>query len=315
MKVFVTGATGFVGNAVVRALRKKDHEVVGLVRDANKGKALEALGATFTVGDMLKPASYEGIVQTVDAVIHTAQYGIQGRFTRKKFKQIEQADMLMTRTLSRACLAHNKKLLYTSGVFNYGDHGQEWITERTPLHPSPLGEAHTKMVEELLTVYREQHLRVIILSPGFVYGPGGLFKQSFYDTLQKGQLRIFGKGQNYWSIIHVDDLAAAYALAVESEAYGETYNIVDNQPLKLCDLVNTFTDAMGKKRVGSMAPWLLKLIIGGPLVDSLITSFRISNEKAKRELSWQPRYSTFKDGLPGALQGLTLEQAAHTGKK
>jgi nucleoside-diphosphate-sugar epimerase len=304
MKVFVTGATGFVGKAVVKALRQRDHEVIGLVRDASKGKALEQLGATLVSGDMLQPASYVDVVPTVDAVIHTAQYGIQGRFTRKKFPQIDQADALMTRTLAQACLAHDKKLLYTSGIFNYGDHGDAWITEQTPLQPSPLGEAHTRMVRELLPLYQEQHLRVILLSPCFVYGPGGLFKQSFYDTFQKGQLRVFGKGQNYWSIIHVDDLAAAYALAVESEAYGETYIIADYQPLRLADLVNTFTDAMGKKRVGSMAPWLLKLIIGGPLVDSLITSFRASNAKAKRELGWQPHYSTFKDGLPETLKAL-----------
>ena len=304
MKVFVAGATGFVGQAVVRALRRREHAVVGLVRDVHKGQALEQLGATLVAGDMLKPASYEGVVPAVDAVIQAAQYGIQGRFTRKKFAQIEQADVLMTRTLARACLAHDKTLLYTSGVLYYGDHGEQWITEQTPPHPSPLGEVHTKMVEELLTLAQDQHLRVIILSPGFVYGPGGLFKQSFYDTLQKGQLRIVGKGQNYWSTIHIDDLAAAYALAVESEAYGETYNIVDDQPLRLSDLVNTFTDAMGKKRVGSMAPWLLKFIIGGPLVDSLVTSFRISNEKAKQELGWQPRYSTFKEGLPGVLKAL-----------
>jgi nucleoside-diphosphate-sugar epimerase len=308
MRVFVTGATGFVGQAVIKVLREREHEVVGLVRDATKGRALEQSGVTIAVGDMLKPDSYEEFVPAVDAVIHTAQYGIQGRFTHKKFEQIGQADELMTQALARACLAHDKKLLYTSGVFNYGDHGDDWITEQTPLHPSPLGEAHTRMAEELLSLARDQHLRVIILSPGFVYGPGGLFKQSFYDTLQKGQLRIFGKGQNYWSIIHVDDLAAAYALAVESEAYGETYNIVDDQPLRLIDLVNTFTDAMGKKRVGSMAPWLLKLIIGGPLVDSLVTSFRVSNEKPKRELGWRPRYHTFKEGLPGVLKALEAKQ-------
>ena len=124
MKVFVTGATGFVGQAVVGELRRRNHEVVGLVRDAHKGQALEQCAVTFLVGDMFKPESYEGAVPTVDAVIHTAQYSIQGRLTRKKFAQIEQADMLMTRTLARACLAHNKKLLYTSGVFNYGDHGR-----------------------------------------------------------------------------------------------------------------------------------------------------------------------------------------------
>ena len=307
MKIFVTGATGFVGKAVIKALLQRNHEVVGLVRDANKARALEQLGVTLVVGDMLEPDSYEGVVPTVDVVVHTAQYGIQGRLTNKKFAQIEQADLLMAQTLARACLAHNKKMLYTSGIFNYGDHGDEWITEQTPFNPSPLGKAHARVAEELLRMVREEQLRVIILSPGFVYGPGGLFKQSFYDTFQKGQLRIFGEGQNYWSVIHVDDLAAVYALAVESEAYGETYNIVDDQPLRLRDLVNTFTDAMGKKRVGSMAPWLLKVIIGGPLVDSLVTSFRISNEKAKRELAWQPRYKTFKDGLPGVLTTLGAE--------
>lgn len=312
MKVFVTGATGFVGQAVVRELRRREHEVVGLVRDATKGQALEQLGVRPVVGDMLQPATYEGVVPAVDAAIQAAQYGIQGRFTRKKFRQIEQTDVLMTRTLARACLAHGKKLLYTSGVFNYGDHADAWITEQTPLHPSPLGEAHTKVVQELLALYREQHLRVVILSPGFVYGQGGLFKQSFYDTLQKGRLRIFGAGQNYWSVVHVDDLAAAYALAVESDAYGQTYNIADDQPLRLSDLVNTFTDTMGKQRVGSMAPWLLKLIIGGPLVESLVTSFRVSNEKAKRELGWQPRYRTFNEGLPGVLGALEAQHEAHS---
>jgi len=83
--------------------------------------------------------------------------------------------------------------------------------------------------------------------------------------------------------------------------------------LRLYDLVNTFTDAMGKKRVGSMAPWLLKLIIGGPLVASLITSFRISNEKVKRGLDWQPRYPTFKEGLPEVLKALEAKHEARSG--
>lgn len=64
-----------------------------------------------------------------------------------------------------------------------------------------------------------------------------------------------------------------------------------------------------------MAPWLLKLIIGGPLVDSLVTSFRISNEKAKRELSWQPQYHTFKEGLPGVLKALRSEEKARSGER
>ena len=218
MRVFVTGATGFVGKAIVKALLQRKHEVVGLVRDVKKGKALEQLGVTLVVGDMLEPASYEEVVPTVDGVIHAAQYPIQGRFTKQKVRQMEQADILMTHTLSQVCLQHDKKFVYTSSTLAYGDHADSWITEQSPLHAPPIAQAHEQLAKELLSLYHKQRLRVVIIAPGWVYGPGGLFKQSFYDTQQKGRLSIFGAGKNYWSPIHVDDLAVAYALAAESEA-------------------------------------------------------------------------------------------------
>ena len=304
MRVFVTGATGFVGKAIVEALLQRKHEVVGLVRDVKKGKALEQPGVTFVVGDMLEPASYEEVVPMVDGVIHAAQSPIEGRFTRQKVRQMEQADILMTRSLSQACLQHDKKFLYTSSCLIYGDHADRWITEQSPLDAPLVSEAHEQMVKELLTLEREQHLRVIIIAPGWVYGAGGLFKRSFYDTQQKGQLHVFGAGKNYWSPIHVDDLAAAYALAVESEVYGEVYNVVDEQPLPHQEIVHLFTDALGVKRVSSMPLWFLKLLLGGPLVDTLVVSFRVKNEKAKQALGWQPRYSTFKEGIPEVVKAL-----------
>ncbi len=304
MRVFVTGATGFVGKAIVKALLERKHEVVGLVRDAQKAQALEQLGVTLVVGDMLEPTTYEKVVPTVDGVIHAAQYPIQGRFTRHKIKQMEQADVLMTHTLSQACLLHDKKFVYTSSTLTYGDHADRWITEQDTLHAPPLAEAHQQLAKELLSLHQEKNLHVIIIAPGWVYGAGGLFKQSFYDTQKKGQLSIFGTGKQYWSPIHVDDLAMGYALAVESEAYGEVYNVADNSPLPHKEIVNLFTDALGVKHAGSMPPWVLKLILGTPLVDSLTISFRIKNEKAKQALGWQPRYSTFQAGIPEVVKEL-----------
>lgn len=278
--------------------------MVGLVRDVKKGKALEQLGVTLVVGDMLEPASYEKVVPTVDCVIHAAQYPIQGRFTQQKVRLMEQADILMTHALSQACLEHDKKFLSTSSTLTYSNQAGRWITEQSSLHAPSIAEAYEQLVKELLSLHQEKHLRVIIIAPGWVYGAGGLFKQSFYDTQQKGQLSVFGTGKNYWSPIHVDDLAAAYALAVESEAYGEVYNVVDEQPLPMREIVDLFTDALGVKRVGSMPVWFLKLLLGGPLVDSLVISFRVKNEKAKQALGWQPRYATFKEGIPEVVKEL-----------
>lgn len=304
MRVLVTGATGFVGRAVARALFAEGHDVLAFVRTPSKAKDLEGAGATLVVGDMLTPDTYQPLVGDVEVVIHTAQYGTSGRLTRNKLEQIKAADKTMTETLAEACLAGGKRLVYTSGCFNYGDHGDTWITEETPETPSPLGEGHAELSRDLLERHRRDGLEVVILAPGFVYGPGGLFKTSFYDTLQKGQLRVFGKGKNYWSSVHAEDLAQAYVKAAASDVAGEVINIVDDAPLKLRELVNAFTEATGKPEVGTIPPWLLGFIIGSPLVASLTTSFRVKNDKAGRLLGWKPRYASFGEGIRDVVQEL-----------
>ena len=304
MRVLVTGATGFVGRAVTRALLGSGHDVLAFVRTPSKAADLEAAGAALAVGEMLSPDTYAPLVGEVDAVVHTAQYGTSGRLTRAKLEQVKAADAAMTKALAQRCLELHKRLVYTSGCFNYGDHGDAWITEATPEMPSPLGEGHHELTTYLLDLHHQHGLDVVILAPGFVYGPGGLFKTSFYDTLQKGQLRVFGKGENYWSSVHVDDLAQAYVKAMSLDISGEVINVVDDVPLKLRELVDAVTDAAGRPRVGTIPPWLLKLVIGGPLVESLTTSFRVRNDKAKRVLGWTPRHASFRDGIPQVWQQL-----------
>jgi len=305
-RVLVTGATGFVGAAIARTLLRRGHEVVGLVRDLRRGRALEELGARLAVGDMLAPDTYRPLVAGVDAVVMAAQYAIGGRLTRRTFARVGYADGVMTGTLAATCLDHGTRLVYTSGYFTYGDHGADWITEATPFAPSPLGVAHARAVVRLRALHRDAGLDAVILAPGFVYGPGGLFKQSFTDQLAKGRLRVIGTGRNYWSPVHVDDLAEAFALAVERAAPGAAYNVVDDAPLPLRALVDQLTDALGHERVGTIPPWLMKLLIGGPLVDALVTSARVRNDKVKAELGWAPRYPSFAEGAPTVLRDMGL---------
>ena len=304
MHVFVTGATGFVGAAIVQQLLQDGHHVIGLVRDPDKAAELTRQGMETRVGEMTSPASYVDVVSSVDAVVQAAQLSSAGRFTEKRKDRINRADETMSLALAEACLRDGKRFLYTSGCFNYGDHGAEWIDERTPATPSPLGEGHARVVARLSALHRDRGLDVVILSPGFVYGPGGLFKASFYDTLRKGQLRVFGRGQNYWSPVQVDDLACAYGLALERGQAGQVYNIVDDAPIPLRALVDALTAAQGVKAVGSIPPWLMGLLLGSPLVESLTSSFRVRNVKAKESLGWLPRYATFAEGIHPVLRTL-----------
>lgn len=293
-----------MGSAVVNELLAQGHQVIGLIRDPAKAEALVRKGMTTQVGEMVSPQTYLSVIPSIDAVIQAAQLSVGGRFTNASKDKVNQADEIMSLALAKECIQHDKILVYTSGCFNYGDHGANWISENTLPNPSPLGEGHAHVVAKLVSLQKSKGLKLLILSPGFVYGPGGLFKTSFYDTLEKGQLRVFGKGQNYWSPIHVKDLAKAYGSVLTNGRYGETYNIVDDNPISLRQMIDEITTAKGAKSVGTIPPWLIGLLIGNPLVKSLTSSFRVSNKKAKENLKWQPQYPSFQDGIKITLSEL-----------
>lgn len=310
-RVLVTGATGFVGGAVARALLAAGAEVLGLVRSPARARALEAAGAALAVGEMLDPATYTPLVDDVDAVVHAAQASTTGRFgrlTRAAVGRLQAADATMTAAFANACAARGARLVYTSGCFVYGDHGANWIDETTPYAPSPLGEGHAAEAAVLAGRRARGELDVVVLAPGFVYGPGGLFKQAFVDQLDAGRLRVVGRGDNHWSPVHVDDLAAAYVAALtrapDDPADPAVYNVVDDAPLTLRALVDALTDAVGHRRVGTAPAPLMAALLGGPLVASLVSSFRIRNDRAKAALGWTPRYPAFADGLPHTLAAL-----------
>ncbi len=305
-RVLVTGATGFIGGGIVRSLKSAGHDVVGLVRtDSSPASlALKESGVRLAVGDMVKPETYRGLVTQVDAVVHAAQFAVQGRLTDVKIAQLGAANHLMTNTLATECLALHKRFVYTSGTFNYGNCGDAWIDESTPFNPSPLGKTHANEVVALRDARAAKSLDLVVVAPGFVLGPGGYFKEALYDQAKKNRLRVVGSGTNYWSCIHVDDLAAAFAAALESAPSGGEYNVVDDSPLTLRALVDAVTNAMGQKRVGNIPPFLMNLLVGKPLVQSMVSSFRVRNQKAREELGWTPKFPTAADALPSTLASL-----------
>jgi nucleoside-diphosphate-sugar epimerase len=215
-RVVVTGATGFIGGAIVRSLVGSGYEITGLVRTEGTpaAQALQKAGVRLAVGDMLQPETYRGLAGEADAVVHAAQFAVKGRLTRAKIAKLSSANHLMTTTLAEACAAAGRRFVYTSGTFNYGDCGDSWITESTLFNPSPLGETHAREVTSLREMSARGLLDLVVVAPGFVLGPGGYFKEALYDQAKKNRLRVIGSGKNYWSCIEVDDLARAFVAAL-----------------------------------------------------------------------------------------------------
>jgi nucleoside-diphosphate-sugar epimerase len=304
MRVLVTGATGFVGGGIVRALLADGHEVHGLVRDVAAAARLETDGVVLHAGDMREPASYVPLVGQVDSVVQAAQLSTSGRVTRARAAEVFAAEHTMTTALANACLDHGRRLLYTGGCFDWGDHGDEWITEETALSPSPMGEGHAREAGLLQHMHAERGLDVVRLNPGFVYGPGGLLGSVFVDQARKGRLRCIGTGSNWWSCVHVDDLGRAYAAALTGARPGGYYAVADSDPIRLRDLTDVVTDAMKLPRVGSWPAWLVGLFAGRPLVASLVTSFRVDASRIRTELGWQPGHPSFRESGPAAVRAL-----------
>lgn len=304
MRVLVTGATGFVGGGVVRALLTEGHEVHGLVRDVAAAASLERAGVTLHAGDMRDPATYVQLAGQMDAVVQAAQLSTSGRVTRALAAEVFAAEHTMTTALAQACLENGRRLVYTGGCFDWGDCGEAWITEDTPLSPSPMGEGHAREARFLQRMHTDRGLDVVRLNPGFVYGAGGLLRSAFVEQASKGRLRCIGKGTNWWSCVHVDDLGRAYAAALTGARPGSHYAVADAAPIRLRDLTDVVTDAMNLPPAGSGPPWLVGLFIGRPLVASLVTSFRVDASRIRQDLGWQPAHSSFRESGPIAVSEL-----------
>lgn len=146
-------------------------------------------------------------------------------------------------------MGHGRRLVYTGGRFDWGDHGDDWIDETTP---EPITDGRRACPPGRLprrAAPRRRPRRGP--SPRGRVGPGGLFAAALVYRARKGRLRCIGRGTNWWSCVHVEDLATAYVIALTRAEPGAVYAIVDEEPLPLRELIDLITDALEQSRVGT----------------------------------------------------------------
>ena len=138
----------------------------------------------------------------------------------------------------------------------------------------------------------------VVLRYGYFYGPGNAASRagSMGEMIRRGKFPVVGGGSGVWSFIHIDDAAAATAVAVERGAPG-IYNIVDDEPACVSEWLPYFAEQLGGKKPMRLPAWLARPVIGQFGV-AMMTSVRgSSNAKAKRELGWRPGYATWREGF------------------
>lgn len=311
MRIFVAGATGAVGRSLVPLLVDKGHSVVGLTRTPKKADLLRKLGAEPVVADALDEKAIHAAVAAArpDAIIHQLT-DLKGVLDLRQFdRAFAGSNQLRTigtdylLAAARDCGVQRVVAQSFCG-WPYARDGGYVKTEDDPLDSNPPQEFRgtldaIRYLENAVTT--TPGFTGVALRYGGFYGPGtGVFDPSMLEQVRKRRMPLIGGGTAWWSFLHIDDAAAAAAVAVERGS--GIYNIVDDDPAPVHVWLPALAAMLGAKPPFHVPAWLARLIAGEHLVVMMTQSRAGSNAKAKRELGWSPRYSSWRQGFAGIIK-------------
>ena len=319
MKVFVAGATGVLGRALVPQLVERGHEVVGMTRSASKQDLLRSLGARPVVADALDPDAVAQVVAHAEPEVIVHQLtALSGKVSAKDMRHPERSPAAtMTNRLRTEGTDHLLAAARDAGVrrfvaqsfaaFRWARTGGPVQTEADPVDPDPPAALRAPLVG-ILHVERAvatiEWGEGLVLRYGGFYGPGTSVSLApdaqVAVPIRKRWFPIVGDGGGVWSHIHIDDAATATALAVEHGQPG-IYNIVDDEPAPVREWLPALASALGAKPPRRIPRWLGRLAAGEAATLMMTEARGASNEKAKRELGWQPRYASWRQGFAHGL--------------
>ncbi|MBX6357138.1 MAG: NAD(P)-dependent oxidoreductase [Micromonosporaceae bacterium] len=301
MRVLLAGASGAVGTPLTRQLIAAGHQVVGITRSAANAERLRNAGAEVVVADVMDRGDLLAALRGVaaDAVVHQlTNLGTtkirQARLGTNALRTTGTAHLLEA---ARAVGAH--RFITQSIVFGYGyrDHGPRVITEDAPFGepiPGTLGTVVAALRSNEEQVFTADEIEGISMRYGFFYGQDA-FTRMIVNAVRRRRLAVPTSGGGFGNFIYLDDAAAATVAALEKGRPGQAYNIVDDEPVRFADYVDTLAAELGAPRPRRLPGWVFRAI---PYLHAIIsTSMRVSNAKAKRELGWTPAVPSYREGL------------------
>lgn len=308
MKVLVVGATGALGTQLVPRLVANGHEVVGTARSEARFLKLRDLGATPVVMDALDP---EGVARAVaeaepDAIVHQATALAGSIDMRHLDRDFAQTNRLRAEGTDHLLAAGRAVGVRRFVVQSYAG----WPAERSggpvkdedaPFDPSP-----PEALRAALGAIRHLESAVtgawwtegIALRYGGFYGPGTSLAPGgeHFELIRRRGFPLVGDGAGVWSFVHVEDAADATVAALEHGRRG-VYNVVDDEPAPVSEWLPFAARVLGAKEPRRVPRWAGRLLAGEAATVMMTEVRGASNEKAKRELGWQPRHATWREGF------------------
>jgi 2-alkyl-3-oxoalkanoate reductase len=309
MRVFVAGASGVIGRALVPQLVAAGHEVTGTARSEERAEAVRAAGARAVVCDALDAEALRAAVTEAapEVVVHQLT-ALPHRFDprdREIYTATNRVRTEGTRNLiDAASAAGARRLVCQSIAFAYAPGARpEVMDEDAPLalgSPPPFGDGVRAIEAMERAVLGAEGLEGVVLRYGWFYGPGTFYADdgSVAHDVRRRRFPVIGKGTGLFSFVHVDDAASATVAAVERGAPG-IYNVVDDDPAPQREWLPAYADAIGAKKPFRVPVWIARLVVGKIATVAGVQP-GASNAKAKRELGWKPRWRSWREGFPDA---------------
>ncbi|MCP5419000.1 MAG: NAD-dependent epimerase/dehydratase family protein [Gammaproteobacteria bacterium] len=285
MKVFITGVTGYIGFQVALAMRRAGHEVWGLVRNSAKATRIARHEIHPVTGTLQQPEGYRAIMESCSVLIHAAV-----DYQANTFDLDRQAVEAMLATATSG--AQPKTLIYTSGVWVFGDTGGQQVDETTPLNPPNLVTARPATEQRVL---QAKNVRGLVVRPGCVYGRRGGLTGMWFGGAQNNALQIIGTGEQRWAMVHIDDLAAGYVSVAESGLAGEAFNFTDHSRHSVGEMVQAIAKVAGCSSPAQCVPVAEAAQTLGDFAECLTLDQHVDARKAARLLGWQPKHGGLVD--------------------
>jgi dihydroflavonol-4-reductase len=316
MKAFVTGASGFTGSHLVRALEQRGDSVIALVRKTSDLSRLKVSKAELVYGDLSDRPTLEAAMQGVDVVFHTAAYVELGVVDAVKMGQINVDG---TRTVLEAAKAAGVgKLVYCSTIGIYGDTEGEVIDETFQRRQQGFSSAYDRtkyLAQQLVDRFASEGLPTVSVMPSGIFGADDPHFGPVMDTFLKGKLKVWAGGDRITGIVHVDDLVEAMLLAAAKAPSGAHY-IVSSGEMSTREMFDFLSQTVGipaprevpepiVRLAGALLDPIGRLLSWQPPISRERVHYiydrcvRIRADKARQELGWQPRSveQTLQDAL------------------
>jgi nucleoside-diphosphate-sugar epimerase len=294
MRVFLTGATGYIGSAVLDALLRRNHRVTAVVRDLEQAERLRARGVKAVIGELGAPASYVAAIDDADAVVHTALEG-----SVRGVDKDREAIATLLGALGRHQNGSPRTFIYTSGIWVLGPTTGP-VDESAPLDPAAYSAwraAHEQMVLDAGV----NGIRTVVIRPGIVYGgTRGIVSDLLKDALN-GLVRVVGPGKNRWPTVYARDLGELYVRLLQTPDARGIFHANDEGDERVNDIVDAIADHLAQRPDVRHVPMPEARRKLGAYADALALDLRLRSPRAKA-LGWTPTLSSVSANIPRLLE-------------